>query len=160
MPDYMFKTYRDVTPDFLARHGITALLLDIDNTFAPYEQPEPDDEIRAWIDAAKSAGITLAFVSNNNDVRVELFNRTLGLPAFPKCGKPGTRKVKKIMAALRLSADTTAVLGDQLLTDACTAGRPPQTAIPAMNAAQPQQVEQRRTGKTALSRTLAFFARS
>ncbi|MBR2713191.1 MAG: hypothetical protein IKB76_00255 [Kiritimatiellae bacterium] len=38
--------------------------------------------------------------------------------------------------------------------------RPPQSARPVTNAAHPQHVEQRRTGRTAFPRTLAFFARS
>ena len=46
-PTYMFATYREVTPEFLQQAGIRYLLADIDNTLAPYEQPEPDDALRA-----------------------------------------------------------------------------------------------------------------
>ena len=41
-PDEYVATYRDVTPMFLEKRNIRYLLLDIDNTLAPYEQPEPD----------------------------------------------------------------------------------------------------------------------
>ncbi len=117
-PDYMFRTFDEITPEFLRSLGITAVLADIDNTLAPYEQPEPDERIRAWIDALAAAGIGIAFVSNNNAARVELFNRTLGVPAYAKSGKPFRKNLRRAMAALGATPETTAMLGDQLLTDA------------------------------------------
>ena len=35
-PDYMFEKFDDITPEFLTSLGIKALLIDIDNTLAPY----------------------------------------------------------------------------------------------------------------------------
>ena len=64
-PTYMFASYRDVTPAFLLEKGIRGLLLDIDNTLAPYEQAEPDDHIRAWVRSMQESGIRIALVSNN-----------------------------------------------------------------------------------------------
>ena len=72
-PDYMFDTYDCVTPEFLASIGIKALLIDIDNTLAPYEQDEPDGKIREWFDALSAADIKAALISNNHPPRVELF---------------------------------------------------------------------------------------
>ena len=116
-PTYMFATYREVTPEFLQQAGIRYLLADIDNTLAPYEQPEPDDALRAWLAALDAAGIRLALVSNNPAERVERFNATLGLPAYAKSGKPGKKTLLRAMKALGAGRDNTAVLGDQLLTD-------------------------------------------
>ena len=118
LPDYIFPTYRDVTVDFLKSIGIKALLIDIDNTLAPYEMPEPDDNIRAWFKALKENGISATLVSNNDRERVELFNATLGLPAYYKSGKPFAKNLKKAMAAMGTDKSDTAMLGDQLLTDA------------------------------------------
>lgn len=117
-PSYMFASYREVTPEFLAEKGIRSLLIDIDNTLAPYEQPEPDDSLRAWFAALEQAGIRAALVSNNNRERVERFNRTLGLPAYPKSGKPGKKTLLLAMEQMGADPAHTAVLGDQLLTDA------------------------------------------
>ena len=74
-PDKMLATFCELSVDELKRLGIDVLLMDIDNTLAPYEQAEPDERIIAWLDGMKAAGIRLAFVSNNNWERVELFNR-------------------------------------------------------------------------------------
>lgn len=117
VPDYMFRTFEEVTPAFLSALGIRAVLADIDNTLAPYEQPEPDARIRAWVAALAAEGIALALISNNDRERVERFNRTLGVPAYWKSGKPGSKTLKKAMQALGVEASQTAMLGDQILTD-------------------------------------------
>ena len=117
-PDFTFNTYRDVTPEFLKEQGIDAILSDIDNTLAPYEQAEPDEDIIAWVNSLRGNGIGLALISNNHADRVELFNKTLGLPAYPDAGKPGKKLMKKALAALGADSSRAAILGDQLFTDA------------------------------------------
>ena len=118
MPDYMFRAFDEITPAFLASLGVKAILADIDNTLAPYEQPEPDERIKGWIASLAEAGIGIAFVSNNDWERVELFNRTLGVPAYAKSGKPFKKNLVKAMNDLGGTLNTTVMLGDQLLTDA------------------------------------------
>ena len=118
MPDYMFRVFDEITPAFLASLGVKAILADIDNTLAPYEQAEPDERIKGWIASLAEAGIGIAFVSNNDWERVELFNRTLGVPAYAKSGKPFKKNLVKAMNDLGGTLETTVMLGDQLLTDA------------------------------------------
>lgn len=116
-PTYMFASYREVTPDFLLKKGIRGLLLDIDNTLAPYEQDEPDEEIRSWVRAMQEGGVRIALVSNNHPPRVELFNRTLGLLAYADSGKPGKRTLLRAMREMEREPTECAMMGDQLLTD-------------------------------------------
>lgn len=116
-PDYVFDTFTCVTPQFLQSIGIRALLIDIDNTLAPYEQAEPDDRIRRWFTELEQNGIRAALISNNHPPRVEQFNRTLGLPAYPDSGKPKSRSLLLAMQEMNSTPDHTAGLGDQLLTD-------------------------------------------
>ena len=118
MPDYMFRAFDEITPAFLRELGVKAILADIDNTLAPYEQPEPDERIKGWIASLAEADIGIAFVSNNDWERVELFNRTLGVPAYAKSGKPFKKNLVKAMNDLGGTLETTVMLGDQLLTDA------------------------------------------
>lgn len=118
LPDYIFPTYRSVTPDFLKSIGVKALLIDIDNTLAPYEMPDPDAAIITWFGDLLSNGISATLVSNNDKERVERFNKDLGLPAYYKSGKPFAKNLKKAMAGMGSDAANTAMLGDQLLTDA------------------------------------------
>ena len=118
LPDYIFSKYDDITPEFLKEIGVKALLIDIDNTLAPYEQPSPDEKIFSWFDNLKQNGISATLVSNNGRERVELFNKDLKLNAFYKSGKPFAKNLKKAMKIMGSDESNTAMLGDQLLTDA------------------------------------------
>lgn len=122
-PDYMLEKYSDISPEFLLGLGIRALLIDIDNTLAPYEQPEPDEVTVAWFDALRAAGISASLISNNHPPRVELFNEKLGLDAYPDSHKPSGKVLKVAMQKMGSDATNTAVIGDQLLTDALAAHR-------------------------------------
>lgn len=116
-PDATFLCYRDVTAERLLAAGVHVLLLDLDNTLAPYEQPDPDSAIADWLNSLRAAGITAAFLSNNHGERVERFNRTLGLPV--RCGakKPLPGNAKKLLSELGASKKHAALLGDQIFTD-------------------------------------------
>ncbi len=116
-PDYCFTKYSDVTPEFLESIGVCALLIDIDNTLAPYEQPTPDESIINWFASLDAHGIKSALISNNHSERVQLFNKELGLPAYPDSGKPSSKMLYEAMKAMGVDATVTAGLGDQLLTD-------------------------------------------
>ncbi len=118
LPDYIFSKFDDITPEFLSGLGIKALLIDIDNTLAPYEVAEPDERIKNWFKSLKDKGISATLVSNNGRERVELFNRSLGLPYYYKSGKPFAKNLRRAMTAMGSDATNTAMLGDQLLTDA------------------------------------------
>lgn len=122
IPDYMFGTFSEVTPEFLQSIGVRALLIDIDNTLAPYEQPDPDERIINWFAELKKHDIRVALVSNNHAPRVERFNNPLKLIAYPDSGKPGRKTLERAMREIGVTHAETAILGDQLLTD-CFAGK-------------------------------------
>ena len=117
----MAETYRDVTPEILSRLGIKLLICDIDNTLVTYDDPEPTAELSEWFRGLSDAGIAVAFVSNNHAERVNLFNRDLGYTAFADAHKPGIRCITETMERHAVSKGETALLGDQLLTDAAAA---------------------------------------
>lgn len=116
-PDFTFLCYRDVTAEFLQSVGVEVLLLDIDNTLAPYEQPDPDDRIRAWLQSLLAAGVKVAFLSNNHAPRVERFNKDLQLPLFYNAHKPLPRMAKKLLHSLGGRPSCAALMGDQIFTD-------------------------------------------
>ncbi len=118
IPDYMFDRYDQITPEFLASIGVRALLIDIDNTLAPYEQPTADERHHAWFATLDAAGIKTALISNNHRERVDQFNAALGREAYWHSAKPFAKTLKKVMRGWGVSRDETAILGDQLLTDA------------------------------------------
>ena len=117
-PDFTFGSYAEVTPTFLLGENIHALLIDIDNTLAPYEQSEPDEKLLAWFSELERSGIKAALVSNNHADRVDRFNARLGLPAYADCGKPSRKTIRKAAESLGVDISRCAVMGDQLFTDA------------------------------------------
>lgn len=118
LPDHIFNTFDEITPKFLSDIGIRALLIDIDNTLAPYEQDLPDERIFDWFADMKKNGISCALISNNHAERVDLFNKDLGLIAFSDSGKPFAKNLRAAMKLMGSDESCTAMLGDQLMTDA------------------------------------------
>ena len=88
VPDYYFDTFDLCTADFLQSIGVRGIILDVDNTLEPYENPLPSDKVLTWLESLRSAGISAAIVSNNNGDRINLFNSDIKLPAYYKAGKP------------------------------------------------------------------------
>ena len=120
-PDFYFDKFSDVTPEFLLENNIKTLLLDVDNTLAPYELSEPDEAILSWLSSLSKNGIKFAFISNNSsDKRIKLFNQKINAPAYAKSGKPfAKRTINLAIKTLGASKETTAFMGDQIFTDVC-----------------------------------------
>ena len=124
IPDFLFDSYRDITPDFLQKQGITLLLTDLDYTLAPKAVRRPDGALKAWIAELKAAGITVMIVSNNRSgSRVTEFCADLGVPYQGRAGKPSPRGLEAAMARAGADRVCTAMLGDKLLTDMLAARR-------------------------------------
>ncbi|MBQ7660633.1 MAG: YqeG family HAD IIIA-type phosphatase [Clostridia bacterium] len=123
VPDRMFDTVFEITPDFLKAHGVFALLCDIDNTLSPYEDAVPDAAVCNWIAKMRESGVEIALISNNSEARVATYNKDLHLAAFADAHKPSVTVYRQASAALGVPLKKCAVLGDQLLTDALAAWR-------------------------------------
>jgi HAD superfamily phosphatase (TIGR01668 family) len=130
IPNYSFRSISDVSPDFLKLRGITLLLVDLDNTIAPYGTLEPTAEIAAWATAVKEAGIELFIVSNNHgSERVKSFADTFGIGYIMSANKPFSAGVKRAMAQLGKTEKETALAGDQIFTDVIAANSAGITSI-------------------------------
>ena len=117
VPVIMFDNALDISPDLLIAKGIRAVVLDIDNTLVTYGVAEPTEEVIAWIDALKNAGLGVAIASNNHAPRVELFNEKIGVFATCESKKPSARAVKAACEHFGVQPSETAVIGDQIFTD-------------------------------------------
>ena len=81
-PEYVFKDVTHITPEWLSRKGIRALVLDIDNTLTADRSQELPDEVAAWLEAMRKAGVKLTIVSNGAEKRVRPFAEKTG-PCLP-----------------------------------------------------------------------------
>ena len=123
MPDYTFGSFRDVTPELLKSLGARAVISDIDNTLAPYEDLDAPKEVVEWVKALSDAGISLTLVSNNKSGRVERFCKELSCRRYADVKKPSPKYLLLAMEDAGCGKNETVFLGDQLLTDALAAHR-------------------------------------
>lgn len=107
----------DLTPQMLHDAGVTALLLDIDNTMTTHDNPVPADGVTEWIEMMKSEGFLLVVVSNNTGERVSRFSNLLGLDYEVKAAKPLPYGFRRACDRLGIRPEEAAVIGDQLFTD-------------------------------------------
>jgi len=121
IPEYLFASIYEITPEFFLSRGISFVFSDIDNTLATYDDPVPTPELLEWFESMNKAGIEFIFVSNNDNDRVSKFNSSLGFTYVCKAGKPLPGKIRKLMKAKRIEKLNTAMLGDQILTDSLAA---------------------------------------
>ncbi len=130
IPDYSFHSICDVSPDFLKLRGIKLLLLDLDNTLAPYGTLEPSREIADWAKSVKDAGIELFMVSNNHgETRVKAFADRFGIGFIMGANKPFASGVRKALEQLGKTEKETALAGDQIFTDVIAANSAGVTSI-------------------------------
>ena len=117
VPEYYFEKFNEASAEFLLSIGVKGIVLDVDNTLEPYENPLPGEHVVAWLDSLKEKGISAAIVSNNGGERINLFNSALGLPVYYKAKKPFKCNVLKAMADMGTNKENTILMGDQRFTD-------------------------------------------
>ena len=101
-PEYIFKTIECIHPDFLAAHGIKALVLDVDNTLTADNSQVLEHTVQAWLDEMRAAGIRLDWV--------------------PLACKPFTIGLRVARRRLGCKKSEMAMVGDQIFADRMAAG--------------------------------------
>ena len=121
-PEIIFRRVEDITPAYLQSQGITALVLDVDNTLTGDGSQQLDPGVSAWLDAMRAAGVSLTIVSNNTGRRVRPFARRIGLAWVPLACKPLPVGLMVARRRLGVPRRQMAMVGDQLFTDRLAAG--------------------------------------
>ncbi len=116
-PDFMFDSFSYVTVDFMKKNGFSGIILDVDNTLEPYENPLPTEKVQEWFRELREAGISFAIVSNNSKDRIDLFNSALNIVTYSKSKKPFSKYIRMAMENIGTNKDNTVFMGDQIFTD-------------------------------------------
>lgn len=116
-PEYVFKDVTHITPEWLAAKGITALVLDIDNTLTADRSQELPEEVAAWLDTMRKAGVKLTIVSNGAEKRVRPFAEKLGLAYLYRAAKPLPFALMVAQHRMGVKHRQMAMVGDQLYAD-------------------------------------------
>ena len=123
IPQVTAETIYDLTPELFLRRGVEVVLLDLDNTLAPYSQHEAPPALRSWIDRLRAAGLTPFLLSNNRGERPAELSRALGIGYVKQARKPGTAVLRRVLAELGAAPEKAALVGDQVYTDVLCARR-------------------------------------
>ncbi len=113
----------EITPELLHRRNIKLLMLDLDNTLAPYRDSKPSGRLMEWKDGLVSSGVSLIIVSNTKSDRAKNFSADMGIPYVDRAGKPMTKKVLEVMRKMGSKPEESALAGDQIFTDVLCANR-------------------------------------
>lgn len=117
IPDYVFDSIYDITPEILQSHGIRAALIDLDGTMVSHKTALPTEEVAAFIRRLEDNGIHVVVFSNNSANRVGTFCEPLGVDFISRAHKPFARAYAQAVEKLGLPIDQIAVIGDQIYTD-------------------------------------------
>lgn len=113
----MFNRVTDISVSFLQKNGITALLLDVDNTIITYKGDKLIDGFLKWKEEMQSAGIKILILSNGKSERLKLTAKKAGLDFVPMACKPLPFKYLKAIKILKEKRKSVAIVGDQVFTD-------------------------------------------
>ena len=123
LPDAVFARITSITPEYLRAQGITALVLDIDNTLTAHNSQQLPPDVQAWLEARKAEGIQLAVASNNSEERVAPFASRIGVKWVSCAAKPSRRGFARAQQQFGVPKEQMALIGDQLVTDVLGARR-------------------------------------
>lgn len=116
-PASQVLTVVDIDLIALQARGIRGIILDLDNTIVPWGAHDVSPALTGWIARARDAGLRLCIVSNNMGGRVTRIAATLGLPIVTGALKPRRKALRRGLSVMGTTPETTALVGDQLLTD-------------------------------------------
>lgn len=123
VPDLMKDDIYQIEPRVFTNRGIGFIILDVDNTIAPYTLHEASPRLRAWAEGMKAAGLELFILSNNRGTRPALFAEALGVDYVKRANKPFTKAARRVLAERGWRPEQTALIGDQIYTDTLCARR-------------------------------------
>ena len=94
------------------------VLLDRDNTCVPRDAASAPEEVVAWLDRARAAGLGLCLVSNNfHSSQVGRTARELGVEVVDHAMKPAPFALRRAMRLMGARPEETVMVGDQVFTD-------------------------------------------
>lgn len=123
LPTLRYKRVYEIPKEKLKELGITLVLLDMDNTTAPWRTDYVAPKIACWVEEIKKENITVALLTNSKGLNADSIGKQLNIPVYKNAKKPFKSETKKILKALSIKAENTLIVGDQLFTDIVLANK-------------------------------------
>ena len=116
-PNELLNKVEEITIEFIQKHKLKALILDVDNTLIDYNKNLSEEKIK-WAKNLKGQGVKLYILSNTNKKeKVEKVAESLEIPYILFAKKPSKTGFLKIQRKLELKPEQIGVVGDQIFTD-------------------------------------------
>lgn len=117
IPNYYAKSVYSINYQELYQRGIVNLIFDIDNTILPVNDIKVDEKlVKLFIDLIAD-GFNICIVSNNSVERVNPVAEKLKVISLSNADKPKKEAFDKALKLLESDVSSTAMIGDQMLTD-------------------------------------------
>jgi hypothetical protein len=116
-PDLSIERLTDLDFVYWYAKGIRCVLVDLDNTIAPWRQTSITDDARAMIAKAREAGMTVALFTNAPESRAKEAAWDAGIGYFHSAAKPFPGKYRKAFSELSANNEEVMCIGDQIFTD-------------------------------------------
>jgi len=107
----------------LLSKDIKALILDVDGTLISGKKPVLSNGIKNWILNSKKYFYIYLLSNNPSKNRIKLIAEQLDLEFTYSGGKPGKRKLQKILNRIPYSPNEVAIIGDRVFTDILVGNR-------------------------------------
>lgn len=116
-PNEYLNRVEEITIEFLQKHKIKALILDVDNTLIDYNK-NLSPNVEKWIRELKGQGTKIYLLSNTNQrEKVKKVADRVQIPYEYLAKKPFKFGFKKVQKKLNEKPENIAVVGDQIFTD-------------------------------------------
>lgn len=116
-PDIKLDRITDIKIELLRKYGISALILDVDNTMSTHHGQILTDGLSDWLVYMQNGGIDLTILSNSNEKRVAPFAVKVGLDYISMGLKPLPFGFLRAVRSLGVKRKNAAIVGDQIFTD-------------------------------------------
>lgn len=122
-PREYVNSVKDIKIEFLNKHNIKGIILDVDNTLIDFNRNMPEG-IEQWVKELKKEGIKFCIVSNSNkEEKIKNVANQIEVPYIFFAKKPFRGGFKKACELLELESQNVAAMGDQIFTDVIGANR-------------------------------------
>lgn len=117
-PHHRVHRLEELDCAMLAARGVQGVMLDLDNTIAPYRRQDISPAVEAWMEQLHRMGLRGCMVTNAATVnRVRPVAERLGIPWVARANKPFRGGFQRGMHLLGTTPATTAMVGDLLTMD-------------------------------------------
>lgn len=124
LPDERQQSIYTIDYEALWQKGFRGLIFDLDNTLGSHNFSVLDESVFALLEKLKRQNFRIAFISNHNGGGRQWMNQKFdGTPLVFHAKKPFRSGFLRILQALQLKPEETAMIGDQFFTDVLGAKR-------------------------------------